>query len=85
VRISYSRGFTAQAKSLTPEQRRALRAAIELFDANPLHPVLRNHALKGKYKPFRSINVTPDVRALYLQKSHEAVFVAVGTHRQLYG
>ena len=85
MNISYSRNFMKQAKRLTPETRKRLIERIELFNDNPLHPTLRNHALKGKYKEYRSIDVTGDVRALYLQKEHEAIFDTVGTHSQLYG
>ena len=74
-----------QAKKLAPETRKRLIERIELFSDNPLNPILRNHALKGKYKEYRSIDVSGDIRALYLQKEHEAIFDAVGTHSQLYG
>lgn len=83
--ISYSKAFIKQAKKLSPEIRNKLLERVEVFSMNPLHPTLRNHALKGKYKNYRSIDITGDVRALYLQRSTEAIFDAVGTHSQLYG
>lgn len=83
--ISYSKNFLKQAKKLSPELRKKLLERMVLFSENPLHPSLRNHPLKGKYKEYRSIDVTSDMRALYLQKEHEAIFDAVGTHSQLYG
>ena len=78
-------GFIRQSRQLPPEIRQQLKHSIELFSDNLLHPSLRNHPLKGKYKSHRSIDVTGDVRALYIQKGNEAIFVAVGTHNQLYG
>jgi addiction module RelE/StbE family toxin len=83
--ISYSKNFVKQAKKLSPVLRKKLLERIEVFSDNPLHPTLRNHPLKGKYKEYRSIDVTGEVRALYIQKEHEAIFDAVGTHSQLYG
>lgn len=83
--ISYSKSFIQQAKKLSPDVRKKLLERIEIFEDNPLHPILRNHQLKGKYKEYRSIDVTGDVRALYIQREDEAVFDAVGTHSQLYG
>lgn len=83
--IAYSKSFIKQAKKLSPELRGRLYERIKLFSENPLHPLLRNHALKGKYRHYRSIDVTGDVRALYLQRDTEAIFDAVGTHSQLYG
>jgi addiction module RelE/StbE family toxin len=85
MKIAFSKGFVSQAKQLSAAQKQALAAAIELFEHNPVYPTLRNHPLRGKYKTYRSIEVEPDLRALYIQKSNnEAVFVAVGTHKQLY-
>jgi len=83
--ISFSKNFIRQAKKLSPTVRKKLLERIESFCENPLHPILRNHPLKGKYKEYRSIDVTGDIRALYLQKEHEAIFDAIGTHSQLYG
>lgn len=82
---SYSKLFIKQAKKLNPEVRKKLQERIAMFSDNPLNPLLRNHTLKGKYKEYRSIDVTGDVRALYLQRADEAIFDTVGTHSQLYG
>lgn len=85
MKISYSKGFIRQAKLLDNPQKQPLSEAVELFEHNPLHESLRNHPLKGKYKAYRSIDIEPDLRALYIQKTNdEAVFVAIGTHAQLY-
>jgi addiction module RelE/StbE family toxin len=83
--ISYSKAFIKQAKKLSPGVRNKLLERVTVFSKNPLDPILRNHTLKGKYKGYRSIDITGDVRALYLQRSTEAIFDAVGTHSQLYG
>lgn len=83
--ISYSKNFIKQAKKLSPDFRKKLIERIAIFSDNPLHPALRNHQLKGKYKGYRSIDITGDVRALYIQKGNEAIFDTVGTHSQLYG
>ncbi len=85
MKISYSKSFIAQAKKLTPKVRQKLLERIETFAENPLHPTLRNHQLKGKWKEYRSIDITGDVRALYLQRVEEVIFDIVGTHSQLYG
>ena len=82
--ISYTKSFIKQAKKLSPEIRSKLLERVELFSINPLNPTLRNHSLKGKYKSYRSIDITGDVRAIYLQRYREAIFDAVGTHSQLY-
>ena len=83
--VAYSKAFIKQAKKLSPELHKKLQVKIKIFSDNPLDPTLRNHALKGKYKEYRSIDITGDVRALYLQQNNEAIFDVVGTHSQLYG
>jgi len=83
--ISYSKNFIKKAKKLSPELRKRLYERVLIFSENPINPLLRNHTLKGKYKQYRSIDITGDVRVLYLQKNNEAIFDYVGTHSQLYG
>jgi addiction module RelE/StbE family toxin len=85
MNVSYSKNFIKQTKKLSPEFRQKVLLKINLFSENPLHQELRNHPLKGKYKIYRSIDITGDVRALYLQSESEAVFDVIGTHSQLYG
>ena len=83
--VSYSKNFIKQAKKLDVEVRDKLYKNILLFSSNPLHPRLRNHSLRGKFRQYRSIDITGDVRALYIQLDDEAIFDTVGTHSQLYG
>lgn len=85
MKITYSREFIKQAEKLSPKLQLQLYERIMLFRDNPLNPRLRNHALKGKYSVYRSINITGDYRALYLQLENEAIFDKIGTHSQLYG
>jgi mRNA-degrading endonuclease YafQ of YafQ-DinJ toxin-antitoxin module len=85
MNISYSKTFVKQAKKLSPDLRVALKKRLKIFSDNPIHPVLRNHSLKGKYRDYRSIDITVDVRDLYIQRENEAIFDIVGTHSQLYG
>ncbi len=85
MKISYSKNFIKQSKKLNPKLRKQLVQRITLFSTNPLNSQLRDHQLKGKYKQYRSIDVTGDFRALYLLNGNEAIFDMVGTHSQLYG
>ena len=83
--ISYSKNFVKQSKKLSKPVRDKLINRIELFTNNPLNYELNNHALKGKYRKYRSINVTGDYRALYLMQDDSVIFDLIGTHSQLYG
>jgi len=84
MKITFSKAFVKQAEKLSPRLQTKLYESITLFRDNPSHTSLRNHALKGKYKTYRSIDITGDVRALYLQQDTEVIFDAVGTHSQFY-
>lgn len=85
MKISYSKNFIKQAKKLPAPVRKTLLERITLFTINPFHPLLSDHPLKGKFKEYRSINITGNYRALYLLRGDEAIFDQVGTHSQLYG
>lgn len=83
--ITYSKNFIKQVKKLPPKLQIKLYESIQVFNKNALHPDLRNHSLKGKYSAYRSIDITGDYRALYLQRENEVIFDKVGAHSQLYG
>jgi len=85
MNISYSKNFIKQSKKLNKPIRDKVISRIKLFNENPLDHELNNHPLKGKYKQYRSINITGDYRALYLTKDNDIIFDIVGTHSQLYG
>ncbi len=62
-----------------------VKEKLELFLLDSFHPCLRNHRVKGKYQGYRSIDIRPNLRALYKEVSeNEVVFVLLGAHDQLY-
>src|SRR3989344_9504353 len=90
TKIRYSRQFEKDFLRAPKNVQKAFRKRRELFEQDPQHPQLRNHALSGKRKGLRSINVTGDWRALYAEQSNGkaldiiALFLVLGTHSQLY-
>lgn len=58
---------------------------LTLFEKDQSDPVLNNHALKGKYLGYRSINITGDFRAIFKIVGKEAIFVVIDSHSNLYG
>ncbi len=83
--IGFHKSFHKQAKNLQPAQKERLKTALRLFQTDPTHPDLYDHALTGNWKGYRSIAFGGDWRANYIQKDNNTVlFVAVGTHSQLY-
>lgn len=83
--VEFTKNFIKQSKKLSPKLRVQVFQRIKLFTKEPLNPLLRDHQLKGKYKQYRSIDITGDYRALYLREENMVIFDIVGTHSQLYG
>lgn len=83
--IEFTKSFTKQFKKLHTNQQERFYERLELFKKNPQDRVLRDHALKGKYKGYRSIDIDGDMRALYYVKSDVVVvFAIIGSHSHLY-
>jgi len=90
TKIRYSRQFEKEFLRAPHKVQLSFRKRRKLFQQNPNHPQLRNHALLGKYQGLRSINITGDWRAVYAEQSDSknleimALFHTIGTHSQLY-
>lgn len=74
-----------QFKKLPQRDKNIVTERLSLFTQHPYHPLLRNHALKGKYTGYRSIDIRPDLRAIYYgDETATVVFVMLGSHAELY-
>jgi len=83
--ITFHKSSYKQAVKLKPAQKERLKKALVLFQNAPNHPDLYNHPLTGEWVGHRSIALGGDWRAHYIAKDDSVVlFVAVGTHSQLY-
>jgi addiction module RelE/StbE family toxin len=83
--IGFTKNFSKQFKVLGPKQKEHFYERLDLFEKNPHDKTLRDHALKGKYKGYRSIDIESDLRALYYVEGDKLViFGFIGTHSQLY-
>jgi len=77
--------FEKQFALLSKASKAQVLEKIALFLADPYHPSLSNHALAGKWRTYRSVNIKGDVRLVYREVTKDTVlFVAIGTHSQLY-
>lgn len=83
-RVEYSSRFIKQFKKAPLKISIAFRTRFNLFKTDPFSEELKNHQLTGKLKGYRSINVTGDWRALYIETNDVIVFEFLGTHSQLY-
>ena len=83
--IVYHRDFKKSYKRLPPKLKERLEERLRLFSKDEFNPILNNHALKGKWLGYRSMNVTGDIRAIFKRDTESALFVAIDTHSNLYG
>lgn len=83
--VVFHKQFEKEFKKLSPHDKSVVTNRLELFSHNPYDRSLRNHPLKGKYAGYCSIDIRPDLRAVYYSEGKmQATFVRVGTHSQLY-
>ncbi len=80
-----SKPFQKSVRRLTPSAINAINERLNLFAKDPFHPILHNHPLSGKYKGYRSINITGDYQLIFVQLNKETVrLLDVDTHHNLY-
>ncbi len=82
--FSFSRKFEKDLGKCQPGIRYRFYERIELFEKDRFHPLLNNHALVGKLKGTRSINIDGDWRALFIERGDNIHFLEIGTHSKLY-
>ena len=88
MRLRFSRKFSKTYDKAPSKTKEAFDNRLKLFLDNPFNPQLNNHPLGGKYRGYRSINVTGDWRAIFSEFEDESdktvIFEVIGTHSQLY-
>ena len=84
MQVDLKRRFIKQYQRAPREVKEKFEARLRLFREDKYNPVLNNHGLTGKYAGFRSLNVTGDWRAVFMEVGETVYFVALGTHSQLY-
>lgn len=81
-----SKRFEKDFAKLPKPIKKKVLIVLQQFINDPRNPSFRNHRLSGKWNNHFSINVTGDVRAIYVYIKDDIVhFVAVGSHSELYG
>ncbi|MFA5020791.1 MAG: type II toxin-antitoxin system mRNA interferase toxin, RelE/StbE family [Patescibacteria group bacterium] len=85
MEIRFAKQFKKHYQKSPPAIRQAFDGRLELFMADPNNFSLKNHPLKGDLFGKFTINVTGDWRAVYTVADGVIIFVALGTHSQLYG
>ena len=85
MKIRFHKDFKKQYKKLHKNWQKKFDERLEIFIDDHFNPILNNHLLHGKYKEYRSINITGNLRAVYkFMNEDECIFVAIDTHSNLY-
>jgi mRNA interferase YafQ len=81
-----SREFKKSYRKLRRAEQERFKERIKIFGADPFDPMLRNHALVGKYEGCRSIAVGGDMRVVYrvTELGDVILLLDIGTHSKLY-
>jgi addiction module RelE/StbE family toxin len=82
--IEFRKEFKKQYKKLPKKVQTKFKERLELFVAEPKHPLLHLHTLTGANYPIETINVTSDYRAQFLRTKNIITFIRIGTHSELY-
>lgn len=87
MKVDYTKRFIKMYRKLRPAEQERFIVRLRMWKANPAHPLLNDHGLKGRFAGARSINIGGDLRAVYrlLNRGQLALFDLIGTHHQLYG
>ncbi|EKD56618.1 MAG: hypothetical protein ACD_58C00132G0005 [uncultured bacterium] len=84
MNIFTSKKFEKMFKKCPQEIKNKFIGRLKIFKVNKYNPILNNHALPGKLFGLKSINVSGDYRAIFEEKPEVIIFIAIGTHSQLY-
>jgi addiction module RelE/StbE family toxin len=84
--IDFLPKFKKQYQKLPIKLQEQFDNRLQLFLDDPTAPQLRIHPLKGNYAGYWSMNVSGDLRALYVKEAEQIIiFALIGTHSNLYG
>ena len=86
MQIKFSKKFIKMFAKVPIKIQVSFNKRLDIFLYDAFHPILNNHQLTGKYKKFRSINITGDWRVIFKEFKDDdlAIFYLIGMHSKLY-
>jgi addiction module RelE/StbE family toxin len=84
MNVDFAKSFNKQFEKLPLKSQIKAKEAVTKFIDNNSDTTLRNHALKGEWTTYRSISAGGDLRQHYKVVGDVTLFVAIGSHSQLY-
>lgn len=85
MKIKFHKNFEKKYKKLSAKLKSKVKERNKIFFEDPFDPILNNHALRGRYYGYRSINITGDIRVVYkFLDKNTTLFVDIDSHSNLY-
>lgn len=84
MQISFSNKFCKLYIKTPNKIKQAFKEKLLILETNKNDQRLNNHQLSGKFSFIRSINVTGDWRALFIDNATIIYFILIGKHSNLY-
>jgi addiction module RelE/StbE family toxin len=83
--IYFHRTFRKKYSKLKIKQKNIAEKRLSIFKKDEFNFILNNHSLLGKYRNYRSINISGNIRAIYKKIDEDSIiFTEIGTHSELY-
>jgi mRNA-degrading endonuclease YafQ of YafQ-DinJ toxin-antitoxin module len=84
MQIELTNHFLKMVCKLQKSEQVILSKKVGIFKNNPQDPRLRTHFLTGKLKNIQSFSLNYSKRVLFVVDKNKFIFIAVGTHDQVY-
>jgi len=84
MQIRYHKKFKKSLNKQSKKIQKTFFDKLEIFTEDQFNYSLNNHALTGKFKGWRSINITGDIRVHYEEKGIVIILMNIGSHSELY-
>lgn len=84
MQIYLHKKFYKDYTKLNPKIQKKFKEKRNLFFLDEFNVALNNHASKGKWLGYRSINITGNIRAIFKRDPETAIFVTIDSHSNLY-
>jgi addiction module RelE/StbE family toxin len=84
MQVDFSKSFCKDYKKAPKKIKETIKERLSLFKINKYEKILNNHQLSGDLSFLRSINITGDWRALFVNNDDKATFIILDRHSNLY-
>jgi len=84
MQVNFSKKFCKLYAKSPEEIRVSFKERLLIFKKDRFDRALNNHQLSGEFSFLRSINITGDWRALFIDDGEVVNFVILGNHNNLY-